>query len=400
MVTLKELYTNPETGLGSLNHFIKVATKHGFKRNEAEEFYKKQETAQKFKPEKAKPYFPIIDEAGTYQADLTFFDPYRGNIGVLAIINIRTRLAYAFPIKGKSDAEVLDAFRDFIKLNNKYQIENENVLPCVKLLVDRGKEFDNNLFKEWCERKQITLQFSNVGDKSAQGKVERFNGTLRQLVDKYLDAKDTKDWVDAIPKLVKNYNNRENRSLPNGQTPWETNEADVEGDEEANYRKAERYYKKEIKEGSIVRILKNKNVFSKGRKKWSDEVYVVIDKKPHGHEYEVMDEYGNTSFVKYRYLQVVEDVDRNMSEGNTQGTSQDTSQSTSKVNSEVTQKVKRRRKDAKELRELKEAEGNKPKESKRKVKAKERYDDIDTHEVGWGLGGKKAETKQKERMKH
>ena len=52
-------------------------------------------------------WLPITAEHGAYQADLLFLDAYahqnRGYAGILTVVEIGNRYAYAIPIKGKDD---------------------------------------------------------------------------------------------------------------------------------------------------------------------------------------------------------------------------------------------------------------------------------------------------------
>ena len=66
---------------------------------------------------------PIVASANTYQSDLMFYDSIAGvNKGFSAIINfieITTRKAYSYKLKGKTAEEVFKAFQDFYKKIDK-----------------------------------------------------------------------------------------------------------------------------------------------------------------------------------------------------------------------------------------------------------------------------------------
>lgn len=56
---------------------------------------------------------------------------------------------------------------------------------CIRL--DNGREFNRKEFKDWCERKGITVQFTLPGKPMQNGYIERFNRIFREnILDAYL----------------------------------------------------------------------------------------------------------------------------------------------------------------------------------------------------------------------
>src|SRR5690349_1418958 len=71
---------------------------------------------------------------------------------------------------------------------------------------------------------------SQAGDKRFMAIVERVNGTIKNMIWRYLEANRTEKWVDVLQSLIDNYNSRPHSTLsaalgqpkaPNDITPAE-----------------------------------------------------------------------------------------------------------------------------------------------------------------------------------
>ena len=71
---------------------------------------------------------------------------------------------------------------------------------------DRGKEFYNNIFQDFLNKNNIKLYSRNtfLGAVFA----ERFNRTIRDLLKRPVFEKSDANWIDILPKITKQYNNR------------------------------------------------------------------------------------------------------------------------------------------------------------------------------------------------
>ena len=76
-----------------------------------------------------------------------------------------------------------------------------NLIGC-----DRGKEFYSNIFHDFLNKKSITIYSRNI----SLGAVfaERFNKTKRDLVKGPVFEIGNGNWIDVLPKITKQYNNR------------------------------------------------------------------------------------------------------------------------------------------------------------------------------------------------
>ncbi|KAK3022920.1 hypothetical protein RJ639_046464 [Escallonia herrerae] len=85
------------------------------------------------------------------------------------------------------------------------------------LVVDNGKQFDNNNFRTFCKNLSIDLRFTSVAHPQSKGQTENMNRSILQGLKKKLDeAKGA--WVDELPKVLLAY-----RTTPRsvtGETPF------------------------------------------------------------------------------------------------------------------------------------------------------------------------------------
>ena len=71
---------------------------------------------------------------------------------------------------------------------------------------DRGKEIYNNIFQDFLNKNNIKIYSRN----SSYGAVfaERFNRTIRDLLKRPVFEKGDGKWIDKLPTITKQYNNR------------------------------------------------------------------------------------------------------------------------------------------------------------------------------------------------
>ena len=68
------------------------------------------------------------------------------------------------------------------------------------MISDKGKQFDCNEFKEFCDKLQIKKSFSSVARPQANGQKESINTTIKHNLKTKLDDLKEK-WVDELPKM-------------------------------------------------------------------------------------------------------------------------------------------------------------------------------------------------------
>ena len=211
-------------------------------------------------------------------ADTTTIDPFNGFSMLLNVVDAFSKKAWSVPIKkqnAKSIETALTKILDEI-------IKETNVTPS-RIQFDNGSEFKNETIKKLLEAKNIKMSFSSSYNFKSQGMVERFHQTLKRKLYIYMTANNTKNWVEVLPVIIKNYNNTVHTTT--GRTPDEVffyRGGELEVQYIYEQKRFESSPPNDLQVGTKVRILhqnfieRQKNKLLKGYvQQWSDEIYVV-----------------------------------------------------------------------------------------------------------------------------
>ena len=178
---------------------------------------------------------------------------------------------------------VIDNFSKYlwaISLKNKYShkgilkyFNNIKTKP-LKIKSDRGTEFYNSNFQKFLKSKNIH-HYSRYTDKGPSI-AERVIRTLRNLLKKPVFEKGKASWIDALPSIIKQYNNTIHTSMkmPPVQASKKSNEKLVYSNLQDRRAKQQPKYKL----GQPVRTADIKRVFSKGDStNWSYKLYTITE---------------------------------------------------------------------------------------------------------------------------
>ena len=127
---------------------------------------------------------------------------------LLNVIDLFFQHAFSIPLKSKSSYAIIKAFESLFASSKKKPY---------KLWTDQGTEYVNKAFKKFLKNNNIELyHIYNEGKSSV---VERFNRTLGEMIEKHLTSNQTSKYIDVLPKLIDEYNNRYHHSIK--MTPFE-----------------------------------------------------------------------------------------------------------------------------------------------------------------------------------
>ena len=189
----------------------------------------------------------------------------RGYRYVLVTIDNFSKYGWTVPLKNKIAQTIKDSFENILT-NSK---RKPNLIE-----TDRGKEFYNNIFQDFLNKNNIKLYSRN----SSYGAVfaERFNRTIRDLLKKIVFEQGDAKWIDVLPTITKQYNNRIHSSTK--LTPIQASLKKNEGYVYKNLLDKRKKVKPKFQINDLVRTADLKKTFSKGdTTSWSYKLYKITE---------------------------------------------------------------------------------------------------------------------------
>lgn len=202
-----------------------------------------------------------------WQSDLGILDQYakynKGHKYILVVIDCFSKYLWIEPLKTKTGSEVTKAFEKILKIRRPKHLQT-----------DQGTEFFNSSFNRLM--KQHGINHYNTFSWTKASMAERVIRTIKEKLFKYFSLNGSYKWLDALPKLVFEYNNTIHRTIK--MKPTEVNIQN----EKRLFRDV--YEKTKIRKGSgnfsvgdLVRISKAKHIFEKGyTPNWTTEIFTVF----------------------------------------------------------------------------------------------------------------------------
>ena len=175
----------------------------------------------------------------------------RGYRYVLVTIDNFSKFGWTKPLKNKNAQPIKDSFENIL-------ITSKRKLNLIES--DHGKEFYNNIFQDFLNKNNIKLYSRN----SSYGAVfaERFNRTIRDLLKKIVFEKGDAKWIDVLPTITKQYNNRIHTSTKI--SPKDASLKKNEGFVYKNLLDKRNKIKAKFQINDLVRTADLKKTFSKG----------------------------------------------------------------------------------------------------------------------------------------
>jgi transposase InsO family protein len=220
-------------------------------------------------------------------------------------LDLFSRYAFAYCIFGEigiSSLQAKDALEKFMKEIKTlgYSIET--------LYTDSGGEFKQS-FKSFVDKEGIPLIMSSPNDPFKNRNIERFNRTLRGLIEKFILLYGKNIKSRHVDLIVNAYNRTIHRSLI-GYTPYSIltdNDKAEELWKHYNELKSFTYDIQDpvvLEEGTFVRVfIRKADVFKKVGKNWSKTIYTVDKYFPETKLYKLKE---NKDLYRREYLQIVD----------------------------------------------------------------------------------------------
>ena len=189
----------------------------------------------------------------------------RGYRYVLVVIDNFSKFGWTTPLKNKNAQTIKHSFENIL-INSK---RKPNLIE-----TDRGKEFYNNIFKDFLNKNNIKLDSRNT----SLGAVfaEKFNLTIRNLLKRPVFEKGDGNWIDVLQSITKQYNNRIHSSTK--LTPIQASLKKNEGYVYKNLLDKRKKVTPKFQINDLVRTADLKKTFSKGdTTNWSFKLYKITE---------------------------------------------------------------------------------------------------------------------------
>ena len=189
----------------------------------------------------------------------------RGYKYLMMVIDVFSKYGWIVPLKDKKAESVTNAFKTIFNKGRKPQY----------LWVDKGKEFYNKHLKDLLDKYNIKIYSTENEEKSSV--VEIWNRTIKSKMWKQFTIEGNTQYLDMLPKILKQYNNTKHSSIR--MTPTEASKKSNKGTVYFNlYGDMKQVTSKpKFKVGDKIRISKYKrNVFDKGyTPNWTEELFII-----------------------------------------------------------------------------------------------------------------------------
>lgn len=203
---MQAMYNDPAQTCNGRDRFFKRVSEryYGISETQVMEFLKKQEPyqlhRQVYRPRLVR---PIIQTAPMKHIQIDLVDMselayWNSNHNwLLCCIDTFSKYAWVYPLKNKQEGTVSAALTRWLgSLRTKPTLVQS----------DNGLEFKNATVQAMFAAAGVKQIFSRAYTPATQGCVEKFNGTFKRLLFSFMTSHNTKQYIEAIPDLLANYN--------------------------------------------------------------------------------------------------------------------------------------------------------------------------------------------------
>ena len=211
---LHDIYYDPVSGFSGAVQLRRRAKEkgHDLKPKTIRQWLAKQDVEQQHaKPERIKTFARIMSSkvGDLHQYDIMNMDgTWRQKKGrktfryLLTGIDVHSRYATAVPLAKRDSATAKQAILQiWKKLGQPNRVE-----------VDNGTEFKGEVAK-LLKSKRIRVRYGDVGIHRQQAIIERWHRTIEQKMIRYMRTKGAGRWLEALDKLIDNYNSSYHSTL-------------------------------------------------------------------------------------------------------------------------------------------------------------------------------------------
>lgn len=266
MNKLQQAYNDPSnpvsfSGPERLLRYARQKVDKKITRSEIDDFLSRQESYTRFKRKRGNferlkilvtaPRKILSIDLADFQRISEFNDGYRY---VLVAIDTFSRFAWAYPLRTKRGVEVSQRLEEIIRQTNYPKIH-----------CDEGTEFYNSHVQGMLKKYNSSL-YSTYG-KGKAAHAERLIRTLKGRLFRLLHQRNTWQWIDFLPLVVRAYNNTKHSAFKEKYTPIQVhNGQDVAKIRELLYGtpQAVAAPRKVYKVGDYVRLSQSRFTFAKG----------------------------------------------------------------------------------------------------------------------------------------
>lgn len=266
--------TSSPAGYGSIKNLVEES---GLSRKKVLEYFKNSKTYTKYRTPVRKFKRLGVKSLGInhiWSLDLAFMEKLSSqndNVKYLLIaVDVLSRFLHVQPMKGnKSASTAKQAFAKMLK-------HNSDMSP-TKCWVDEGGEFEG-VFRQFCEGEGISIYHTFTETKSSFA--ERYIRTLKSVVYKYLEERQTTRYIGQLQNFVNLINSRVNRMTklaPQDVRTEHTEYLITLNKDQHDYMMSTNRSKPKFRIGQTVRVAYKREPFDKGYKQsFSTEVYKIV----------------------------------------------------------------------------------------------------------------------------
>lgn len=228
-----------------------------------------------------------------YQKLASYNDGYKY---ILVDVDVFSKKLFLRAVKTKGALSIVDAFKDLFKKWDKIVFSVQS---------DQGREFVNEPLQKLFKSRGIKHFYTKSDLKSSIA--ERTIRTIRNVIERYFTANNTKRYIDVLAQIEEGCNNTFHTSI--GMTPNQVNERNAETVWLHLYGPKEMPKRPDLTPGTAVRISKVRGTFTKSSlANWTTEIFYIHEGISGNPPYYHLRDYGGEIIQGRFYRQELQPV--------------------------------------------------------------------------------------------